>query len=112
MAARTEDFTDQLRDRDDRVRRLEIDGKKYTLECQDPYGFWKIKMAQGGAMPECLKGVYTSMGLAEHSLRSYLQSTKFLDDKQAGEKAERIEAAIYKPTKTQKAKMKEEAEQA
>jgi hypothetical protein len=105
MARNNLDFVDQLQDRDDRIRRLEIDGEKWTIVASDPYGFWKIKRSSG-LLPEVLQGNYTGQGLAEAAIKHYVNVKKMKSEAAA----DRIEAAIYKSTDKKAKKAREAAE--
>jgi len=89
-----QDYTDELRDRDDRVRKFEFEGTNWTLRAFNPYGFWRIE--REGKVPECLAGMYTSFVQAEKDIIKYVEVSSKAKDSIAKAKAERIEAAIYK----------------
>jgi hypothetical protein len=90
-------FIQELQDRDDRIRRLEVDGTKWIISASDPYGFWTIKSQSGGPTPEVLRGTFTGIEQAKNAVIGYIKAKK----KAAENKAERIEAAIYKKPRSQ-----------
>ena len=86
-----EDYHDEIRDRDDRVRHFEYEGTKWMLQAGDPYGFWQVTSKEGRT-PACLCGAYTSF------IQGELDITKYVNESLAKVKAksERIEKAIFK----------------
>jgi hypothetical protein len=64
------DYLDDIRDRDDRVRQFEWEGKTWTLRAENPYGFWKIHTEKGPLAAE-LSGAYTSYIQAEMDIKKW-----------------------------------------
>ena len=51
------------------------DGLKIDAVKKNPYGFWSFKYTKG-AIPDDLKGSYTSFNMLEKALKSYVIETK------------------------------------
>lgn len=51
------------------------DGLKIDAIKKNPYGFWSFKY-KSGALPEDLKGQYTSFDMLQKALKSYVIETK------------------------------------
>jgi len=58
-----------------RLRTIEIDNNTVTIQSEDPYGFWRIKLKKGN-LPDKLKGNYTSFDLALRDVNIWLQNKK------------------------------------
>lgn len=61
-----QDFHDDLERVAARTTTIEYEGAKYTVKCEDPFGFWRVT---GGAMAiEDLQGRYTSLEAIEKAI--------------------------------------------
>jgi len=56
-----------------KIRRIKMDnGNIVYIECEDPYGFWKISLEKG-QLPERLKGSYTLFDQALRDVNLWLR---------------------------------------
>lgn len=62
------DFDDDMGERDERSRTQNVNGTKYTVQCFDPYGAWKV---MGSNVPNELKGNFTSQWAAFRAIEGY-----------------------------------------
>lgn len=63
-------------------------GKDITAFIDPKTSHVRIKFVQGGELPECLSGLYTSVRVAEKAILGYIE-----DDKPAESKKERKQTA-------------------
>lgn len=68
------DLFDANEEREGRRREYEVDGVKYILEAEDPYGFWRIKWANGRTPKALANNSYTDFTYARDALKYYLES--------------------------------------
>ena len=69
-----DNFEDRDPQRDLPVERvIKVHNNSITIAPENPYGLWKVSF-QRGAVPEKLRGRYTSYNLAEAAVDSYLKS--------------------------------------
>lgn len=64
-----EDYMDELRDRDDRVRTYETEKNTWTIKAHNPYGLLKITCK--GPTPALLAGAYTTHQQAQLAITKY-----------------------------------------
>lgn len=51
---------------------IEIEGRKFLVIASVPFGFFKIKFAAGGLVPEELAGSFTTVHDAERAIKVYV----------------------------------------
>lgn len=56
-------------------RKIELDGNVVHIDCEDPYGFWYVKLKKG-QVPERLKGAYTTFDAALTAVNTWLKNKK------------------------------------
>lgn len=61
------DFTEDLRRRDERVRTETFNGREYTIQCTDPFALWHIH----GPVANELQGTYTTPERAWSAIKAY-----------------------------------------
>lgn len=59
----------ELNDEDPRVRTTTINGRTFTVEQKDPYGFCYITWDSTDALPNEFEGAYTSFNEAFHVVK-------------------------------------------
>lgn len=58
-----------------RLRTIDIGNNTVSIICEDPYGFWRVKLTKGN-LPEKLKGSYTSFDMALRDVNLWLKDKK------------------------------------
>lgn len=84
---------------DERVMFYTKEGVAYKITTEDPYGFSRISLAEGGTLPRDLDGQFTGYERARMEIDAY-HTKKRMEDQA---KAQKIEDAIYKTTKKNEA---------
>ena len=96
------DYMDEIKDRDDRVHKIEVEDTKWTLTAHNPYGLIKITR-KDGRVPAILNGQYTSNHQAEIAITRYVNGQLRDENNKVQAKSDRIESAIYKKPRVKKA---------
>lgn len=76
---------DSISDQEEKTREFEYKETKWSMKCEDPYGFWTVNY-KDGRTPEALGGKYTSYIQAEKDIAKYIEGRgiKQMQDKKSG----------------------------